>query len=452
VTSPRRLALTIAAGAVLGVILTLSPLLPIVAALALALVALAPRGLPGDERKVITVILASAIVARLFVVIGVVAWSLPTTSAQSGGVLIGDEAYLFERSLRTRDVVLGYPVAKQDYMMMFEEYADTKYTWCLAWAQTMFGPSPFTLRVLNGLLFVAAAAIMHRLARRGFGPTAASWGLAVLLFLPSLLLSSVSLLKDSAFFLFTAGAFAAIVLALRHTSRAAQAGGVGLFLLMLWLLADLRPAAVILTGGGIAFGVLLRHAVASRRTMALSAVTLALVLGGILMSRDVSRPVLEALTLLSRQHMGHATTPGHAYHTLDERFYPDYAGALAGNSLNLGEGFRFVARSIAAFVAVPLPWQVRSRTELAFLPEQAAWYVIAVLALIGLPSAYRRDPLLTSVLVGYIVAMSLAIALTNGNVGTLVRLRGLVTRFVVWIAAVGLLVLLAKRHERWSAR
>ena len=451
-TPLRRLALTLIAGAALGVVVTLSPLLPVIFAVAVAIVAYARGDLPERDRDLVTAIVVSAIAARVLVVIGIAVWSIPLTTAQSGGLLIGDEAYLFERSLRTRDVLLGFPVAKQDYMMMFEEYADTKYTWWLAWAQTMFGPSPFALRILNGLLFVAAACLMYRLARRGFGADAAAWGLVVLLFLPSLLYSSVSLLKDSAFFVFTAGAIAAIMLAVRSTTRLGQLSGVGLFLFMLWLLSDLRPAAVILTAGGIGLGFVIRAAAATRRTMVAGAIVLAIAVGSVVAVPTVARPLLEVLTLLSRQHMGHATTPGHAYHTLDDRFYPDYAGALGGNPLSLGEGVRFVVRSAAAFVAVPLPWQVESRVELAFMPEQVAWYAIAVLAVVGLRSAYRRDALLTMILVGYSAAMSAAIALTNGNVGTLVRLRGLVTRFVVWIAAVGLAVMLAKLAESRTAK
>ena len=51
--------------------------------------------------------------------------------------------------------------------------------------------------------------------------------------------------------------------------------------------------------------------------------------------------------------------------------------------------------------------------------------------------AWRRDPLLVSLLVGYVLPTAAVLALVNGNVGTLVRLRGLVTPFLVWIGALG---------------
>jgi hypothetical protein len=40
-------------------------------------------------------------------------------------------------------------------------------------------------------------------------------------------------------------------------------------------------------------------------------------------------------------------------------------------------------------------------------------------------------------LVGYVVPTAAALALTNGNVGTLLRLRGTVTPYLIWPAVVG---------------
>lgn len=444
----RRLASAIGAGVTLGALITVSPLLVVCGAFAVLTIAAARRDLPNDEQQTVTAILVAAVLARVIVVIALAVWSIPVTSAQSGGVLFGDEAYLFERSLRARDVLVGFTVGKLDYVMTFEQYANTKYVWWLTWMHTTFGPSPYGLRVFNGLLFIAAAVVLYRLARRSFGLTAAQLGLVTVLFLPSLLLSSVSLLKDSIFFLLTAIAVAAAVMVGRGTSRRLQAAGIVLLLVMLWGLSDLRPQAVALTGGGLALGFVIRWSLETRRAF-FAAVAVALV-GAIALiaSKPLSTAVLEGLTLLSRQHMGHVTTPGHAYQTLDDRFYPDWETALDGQPLQPGDAVRYVGRSMLAFMLVPLPSDVSTTSELAYIPEQLVWYLIAAFALAGVPAAFRRDPLFTSLLVGYMLAMAAALALTNGNVGTLVRLRGLVTRFAVWIAAVGLLAVIHKLMDR----
>jgi hypothetical protein len=442
------IAWAIVGGIAVGALVTISPLMFVAAALTVVTIAAARRGLSSAEQRTVTAILVAGLLARVVVVAALAVGSAPLASAQSGGLLFGDEAYLFERSLRMRDVLLGEPVTKLDYIMAFEEYANTKYVWWLSWMQTTFGPSPYGLRALNGLMYVAAAAVMYRLARRGFGPVAAQLGLALLLVLPSLLFWSVSLLKDSVFFLLTAGAFGAAVMIGRRGAPAEQAAGVVLLLIALWGLSDLRPLAIVLTGGGLALGFVLRTLLEHRLAQIAALAILVSAAAALALSKPLSTAALDGLTLLSRQHMGHATADGHAYKTLDSRFYPDFAAALDGRPLQAGEAVRYVGRSTLAFIVVPWPWDATTISELAYIPEQLAWYAIAALSLVGVREAYRRDAVLTLLLVGYMAMMSAALALTNGNVGTLVRLRTLVTRFAVWLAAVGLIVVVRKLMPR----
>jgi hypothetical protein len=65
------------------------------------------------------------------------------------------------------------------------------------------------------------------------------------------------------------------------------------------------------------------------------------------------------------------------------------------------------------------------------------WYIIVALAPIGLVFSFRRDPLVAGLLFGYAVVAAVTVAMTSGNVGTLVRHRGLALPYVVWLSAVG---------------
>jgi hypothetical protein len=305
--------------------------------------------------------------------------------------------------------------------------------------------------LLNGVLFVAAAAVMYRLSRIAFGPRAAQCGLTVLLFVPSLLFWSVSLLKDSIYFLLTATILAAAVAAARAPVGRQRLAALALFLLALWGLADLRPWAVTLTVGGLGLGLAIYWLVQERVRIAVAGAVLLMTATVVATSAPATNVVLRGLTWGAQQHVGHAQTPGHSYRTLDERFYRDFQSVLSDKPMQPAEGLRYLARSAAAFVAVPLPWDATTRMELLFIPEQILWVLCAALAAFGLHAAFRRDPLVASLLVGYIGTISAALALINGNVGTLVRLRGLVTRFVVWIAAVGLMSAIVKLTGEKSA-
>jgi hypothetical protein len=98
---------------------------------------------------------------------------------------------------------------------------------------------------------------------------------------------------------------------------------------------------------------------------------------------------------------------------------------------------------------VPLPWQAQSRAAVAYIPEQVIWYVVIALAFIGGATAFRRDPQLSALLLAYSAVIAIGAALTDGNIGTLVRHRGLTLPFLVWFGGVGACELLTRAEARW---
>src|SRR5206468_2407458 len=91
----------------------------------------------------------------------------------------------------------------------------------------------------------------------------------------------------------------------------------------------------------------------------------------------------------------HVQTPGWVYTLLDERYYADVS---ALDDLGFRDEARFMVRAFERYATVPLPWEVRSTTALAYLPEQLVWYGIVALLPFGLFFSLRRDALLTSLL------------------------------------------------------
>jgi hypothetical protein len=449
---PSRLAAAVAAGVILGVLLTATPLMLLVVLLGAAVVAGVRYDLPADERRAVTAIVAAALAARVIVVFALAVAGAPLTSDQSPGLVFGDEGYVFERAMRTRNVLLGLPATKLDYLTTTEPYTQTRFTTWMAWTQVAFGPSPAGTRLLNGVLFVAAGALLYRVARRGFGAVAALAGLGAVLFLPTSLFWSVSLLKESMFFLLTAGALSAATWAVRASSIAGRVAAAIGCVLSVWLVSDLRMGALAVTAGGLLFGALLWWTTASRRRAgAAAAVAIVAAVAAVAWTPSSSR-LVGGVTLAAQQHAGHVGTVGHAYKTLDERFYPSFGTVIARQPMTLPEALRFLGRSAVAFITVPLPWQATGPFELLYMPEQVAWYLIVGLAVGGLATAWRLDRLFASLLVGYVVPMAALLAAINGNVGTLVRLRELVVRFMVWIAAVGLVVLVQHLMARDGER
>jgi hypothetical protein len=436
------LLLSAGAGLLIAALAAASPLTLCVLALTPLLFVLAGRGLPPDERRVLYSVLGVAIAARVALIAVMFFAALPKLNDLSIGALAGDESYLLSRAMRMRDIVLGFAGGRYDYFVAADEYGRTLYVSWLGWMQVIFGPTPYSMRLLNAMMFMTGATLLYRQARVAFGSIPAIAGLTVVLFIPSLLFSSVSLLKESLYFLATAAAIAASVQALRTRRRRDVVVGIMVIAASLWLLNDLRRSGALLAAAGLVLGAAWWIAAGSRWRMAAAVILVVAAVAVTARQPDLKRRVQEGIVFAAKTHAGHVFTVGHAYKLMDEGFYfTPGIGETWVVTLTEAEALRFLIRAVSSFVVTPLPWEMVSRSELAFLPEHLFWYALVLLVPAGVVAGWRRDALFTALLVGYVVPTALAVALTNGNVGTLLRLRGLVSPYLLWLSTIGLLAL-----------
>ena len=155
------------------------------------------------------------------------------------------------------------------------------------------------------------------------------------------------------------------------------------------------------------------------------------------------------LRMTALRHQGHAFTPGIHYKLLEPRFYVARALTIF-NSMTGAEATRYVVRALGAALVVPWPWQAETRMLQAYLPEHVLWLLMVALLPFGIRAGVQRQPVATLMMAAYVGAMFAAIALYSGNVGTLVRHRGLLLPFVICIAAVAVCDLLARAAARSS--
>ena len=385
-----------------------------------------------------TTVLAAALSIRLVAIAGIFIASMAIHDDQFVGALTGDGAYSMTRALRSRDLVFGVPANKYDYVVAFDEYGRNSWVSLLTATQIAFGPAPYGVRLVNSVLFVTGALLLFRVVRDALGPAPATAGLVALLFLPTLFVWSISLLKESLYFAGTALIFWATVTVLRARGWTARFWAVMAGLGGAFAIHDLRSGAVWLAMLGLATGLLMYAATASRRIFAGAAIAVVFAVAILASRPSAEGRVIQALESTAKTHTGHVFTVGHAYKLLDEGFYFNPQTPSASTlTLTAGQSARYVIRALVSFAAVPAPWQLASLRELAFLPEQLLWYAMLGLLPVGVVAGWRRNPLVTCLLLGYIVPTAAVLALTNGNVGTLLRLRGLVTPYLVWVSAVG---------------
>ena len=249
-----------AAGIGLGLLYAASPLLTGALAASAALLAFAGRDLPRPERRRLVAILGAALAVRLALIGAALLRAIPFLNDLSVGALRGDDSYYIGRAIRARDIALGLTDGRYDYFIVYDEYGRTSYLQILTLLQTLFGPAPYGMRAINALLFVTAAYLLFRLARQAYGATTAALGLTAVLFMPSLLVASTSLLKESTYFFVTALLLTVVLAAARNPRWFARIAAIAIAAACLWALDDLRRGALLLSIAGIATAMALRVA------------------------------------------------------------------------------------------------------------------------------------------------------------------------------------------------
>src|SRR3954463_6374641 len=173
-------------GVLAGAAYTVSPLTAWCVALLTVVLALAGRGLPASEQRTLKIILVAALVVRIAAIGAMFVVNTPLHDDQSIAMLTGDEAYELGRAIRTRDVVSGAAVGQYDYFVAKDEYGRNSYVTMLTVIQILFGPTPYSMRLLNTVVFMIGGVLLFRTARSAFGALPAFTGLTALLFLPTL--------------------------------------------------------------------------------------------------------------------------------------------------------------------------------------------------------------------------------------------------------------------------
>ena len=407
----------------------------------------ATSGFDADERRWLTALLVVAAALRVAAVAGLF---VTTNHAQTPfGIFLGDEEFYIRRSIWLRNVALGVPIHSADLIYAFDDSGWTSHLYVLSFAQVLVGPSPYGVHLVGITLYLFAAFMLFRLVRPAFGRAPSLMGLLLVLFLPSCFAWSISALKEPLYFLLTVSGISLAMTLVSDRRWAVRVLALAALVALVAAIQTIRDAGAVLTGGGIVLGLAAAWVIRRPKVLVAVAVALPIVIGVALESPKRQIQVYTAVQFAAHQHWGHVQTPGWVYTLLDERFYHDVS-TLA--DLGFVDEARFIVRAVERYVTVPLPWEVKSTTALAYLPEQLIWYGIVALLPFGLLFSLRRDALLTSLLVSVAGVAGLAIALLSGNVGTLVRLRVLAIPYLASLGMVGVLRAADASAPPWRRR
>ena len=424
--------MAIATGVLLGIAYTLSPL-SVLSLLALTWASIAAsRGLSERERRWFWSIMTISVVVRVAAIALLFYTADPSHPFAS---FFGDEELYKFRTMWLRNIGQGLPMSPADVIYSYDAVGHTSYMYVLALVQSFVGDAPYGLHVFNMALFMCGVLALYRLARASYGAQVAMVGLIALLFLPSMSLWSVSVLKEpmNVFMIAVELTCAvAIIRAPRWWQKVLAALVVAFAALAM---ESLRTGGALIAASGTGLGLFLTLVVSRGRRLAFAMMAAPIVIIAVVSLPSFQQRALTNLRMAAYYHAGHVLTPGYSYRLLNPRYYPDRGFVLY--QLPANDAATFALKAVGAYFVQPLPWQMKSRTMLAFLPEHIGWYVAALLLPFGIYAGMKRDIALTAMLAAHAAAAVLVIALSSGNIGTLIRHRSLALPYVVWLSATG---------------
>ena len=431
-------------GVVLGVLYTLSPLSMVAIPAGVLAVWWSSRDMGADERRWFYWIVGIAMALRLMAVAGLF---LSAGADRPFVTFFGDEELFKSRPVWIRNIGLGVPISPADYIYAYDDTGKSGYLFVLAAVQAFFGETPYAIHVLNAVTYLAGTLLLHRLARTRFDRVAAMIGLGVLLFMPSLFAWSISALKEPMYTLVAAAEVLIVIAIVRAPRPWQKVLAIAALVVSALVLESLRKGGLQVAAAGAIGGIAAGLIVPRPRLLLASAIAAPIALVLLLNVAPVQARVLTVVRDSVRYHAGHVLTPGQTYQLVDPDYYFDWPAIF---KIGPAEGAQYVSRAIIHYFVEPLPWIERSRATLAYVPEQAFWWTLVLLTPFGLAAGLKRDALVTSTLMAHAVAIVIMVSLTSGNIGTLIRHRGLVLPYIVWIAALGGCALLYSftRHSR----
>ena len=306
-----------------------------------------------------------------------------------------------------------YPISLYTYLIM-----------PIYWA---FGFVPLTIKLLNCLFGTSAALVQYFIAKNIFGQKTAKKVYPFLLFFPTIMIWSTTMLRDPIFYLIFSLFFLAVV---RHKIIYS----VGLLVVLYFLrkeMVAIIPAAVILA---LAFGgvILFRHILhaAGVETPMYPYVILFFVILGSLAIGSVSVDYLKGL---AGRQVTQSKLHGGGYRIYSNEAYepPDFRD-YQWSKLETAKG---VFWGQVSFLVRPIPWRAEHWKELAIIPQMFFWMAVFPISLFGIWRFLQGNPSLGAlVLVFTVILLTGAIVLTKGNEGTLVRHRDMLVPFYLMFA------------------
>lgn len=367
------------------------------------------------------------------------AWNLHISDKTRGYLKIGDSDYFSQRGYSVAQFVKGSNEPVLSFRM--NQYGKHGYVYWIGYFYYLFGFSPWAVKLINCLLGALTAVLVFLVGQRCFSTTPARWAGGLTAFFPSLILWSTTNLKDIPLTFFT---LLILFLYSRLTQTQGSRSRLVLFLLLVGALRihmTFRSVELsFLLAGALLLAHFLPRFFRSRPIATAAALSAFLLLGVALSFREpVGYLIRQALMQPFNWHVGFTTTPGSSYTFLPAPFYQGgyrWEWVETGQmnlAILLGMG-----KAVLHYLFEPFPWKISNSFQWFSYPQLIVLYALFPFVVIGLIRGLRKKKEDAFALILTTIIFTGIGSLANGNIGTVFRLRDMVTPLVLILGCAGL--------------
>lgn len=360
-------------------------------------------------------------------------WDLGIRDKTRAYLGMGDSDYYSQRGYAIAQYAKG--VREPVVLFRVQQYGSHGYAYVMGAFYYLFGFSPVAVKMVNCFLGALLGPALFFLLKGCFDSSVARWASLIVSFFPSLLFWSASNLKESSFMLLTVLVMLLFVKIQQARSGRARIGAGCLFLFTLSAHMTLRSVQLSLS--------LVECLVLSRLLLFLWAKKGwgRWVLGLLVTFLGFHMESLRStLNYTFYRHIGYTGEAGLSYRYLPGAFYiPGYLDQwISSREANLPFLPGSLGRAIFHYMVEPIPSKMDSFSLLLAYPQMVLWYFLLPFMFLGVVWSLRWNLRRTLFLVLTVATWVLMGALSNGNVGTVFRIRDMVTPFFLAFACAGL--------------
>jgi len=311
-----------------------------------------------------------------------------------------------------------------------------------------FGNHELSSKFINILYGTISGIFVYLITKELFNKRVAKLSYALTMFFPSLILWSVTNLKETALMLI----FSIWIYSLTMIRK--EGNKIGYFLMSTAALLSAytikRELMLLLFLGGIV-GFFLSLKITTKKTII--AITLLALTISLLYCYLYDIDIVFMLKLKAANFMKSVITwqsslyklSGHNYKIYPDKFYAyDIRCHISAYFFSCFQIVYFVLKAIVLFLTVPLPWMTVSLMQAACFPQLFLWYSIIIFSIPGFMQTIYKKNTVSFLIPGFLITLIIPMALVSANMGSTFRHRDLFTPFFIIYASYGLYRLLEK--------